>query len=195
MISINRPICPNESALSNGNYKHPTNKAALINASHGKCMYCESKISHVYYGDVEHIKPKSTYPALEYDWSNLGFVCAKCNGIKKEKFSISIPFINPYEEDPSNNIVALGAFIKQKRGSERGEVTISGALGIGLNRIQLLERRMDRLDSVQKAIDRCFRTKNDTLRKLALEELKNECGVDKEYSLSIKALLTSHEIL
>ncbi len=195
MIRIIRPNCPNASALSNENYKHTDNKKALKDASHDKCMYCESKISHVYYGDIEHIKPKSKYPSLEYEWSNLGFVCSKCNGIKKNKYNESTSYINPYEEDPSKYILALGALVKQKKGSERGEITISENLGIGLNRAQLLERRNERLNSVQKAIDSCFRTANTALREQALEELKNECGADKEYSLCIEALLSSNDIL
>lgn len=195
MINIIRPNCPNASALLNGNYKHPDNKKTLKEASHDKCMYCESKISHVCYGDVEHIKPKSKYPSLEYEWSNLGLVCSKCNGIKKNKYDEGTPYINPYEEDPSEHILALGALVKQKRGSERGEMTISERLGIGLNRAQLLERRKERLSSVQKAIDSCFRTTNTALKDLALKELRNECGTDKEYSLCIKALLSSNDIL
>jgi len=195
MIRIIRPDCPNESALSSGNYKHPDNKNVLKNASHDKCMYCESKISHVYYGDIEHIKPKSKYPSLKYEWSNLGFVCSKCNGIKKDEYLEDTPYINPYEEEPTDHLLALGAFIMQKRGSERGEITISEELGIGLNRTQLLEKRNERLKSIQKAIDSCFRTHNVALQELALIELKNECCSDKEYSLCVKALLKSNDLL
>jgi len=124
MVKINRPTCPNPTSLSNGNYKHPTNKYALISASHGKCMYCESKVTHVYYGDVEHIQPKAIFPHLEFVWENLGFVCAKCNGIKQDKYDTKIPFINPYTEEPSAHLLALGTLIRQKRGSEKGEITI-----------------------------------------------------------------------
>lgn len=194
MIKINRPNCPNPTALNSGNYKHADNKKVLKNASYDKCMYCESKISHVYYGDVEHIQPKSIYPGLEFEWSNLGYVCAKCNGIKNNKYDESAPYVNPYEDDPAEHIVALGSILKHKRGSERGEITISD-LGVGLNRTQLIEKRKEKISYVEKAINSCFRTDNLALRRIALEELKNECSDEKEYSLCIKALLRSHEII
>lgn len=67
-------------------------KSALIAAQHDKCCFCESKISHVSYGDVEHFRPKKGYRQstdeplcrpgyywLAYDWSNLFFSCQVCN--------------------------------------------------------------------------------------------------------------------
>lgn len=195
MIKINRPVCPNQTALDNGNYKHMDNKAALQNACFDKCMYCESKITHIYYGDVEHIQPKSKYPELEFDWNNLGFVCAKCNGVKKQKYDETTPFINPYTDDPDEHFLAIGVFIKHKRGSERAQITIDENHGIGLNRVQLLERRKERLNAVETSIDSCFRTQNQILKKNALEELRKEANNDMEYSLCIKYLLRGHEIL
>ena len=79
MIKLDRPSCPNPRALTKGDYKHPDNKIALKNSTFGKCMYCESKITHIDYGDIEHIKPKSKYPTLKFTWSNLGFACTVCN--------------------------------------------------------------------------------------------------------------------
>ncbi len=120
-------------------------------ASFDKCMYCESKISHVYYGDVEHIKPKSKFPELEFEWGNLGFVCARCNGLKGDKYDARAPFIDPYEEDPSNHIVALGSMLFHKPGCERGEITI---LVIDLNRIELMTRRAERMMRLHAMADK-----------------------------------------
>ena len=86
MIQLAKPVCPNMAALVGGNYKHPDNKRVLEEVSFGKCIYCEAKVTDVYYGDVEHIKPKLKFPELEFDWDNLGFVCAKCNGEKHDKY-------------------------------------------------------------------------------------------------------------
>ena len=36
-------------------------KDALREAQHGKCAFCESKISHIAHGDVEHFRPKAGY--------------------------------------------------------------------------------------------------------------------------------------
>src|SRR5688572_16918774 len=123
MRKINRPDCPNPTALAT-NYKHPENKVVLINASHGKCMYCESRVDHISYGDIEHIRPKSRYLQLEFDWSNLGYVCSKCNIAKHDKFEEDTPYINPYDEEPEDHLITVGAWLKHKAGSERGQLTI-----------------------------------------------------------------------
>jgi uncharacterized protein (TIGR02646 family) len=75
-----------------GIYGHPSVRDALKRAQHDKCALCESKITHVQYGDVEHFRPKAGYRQepddplvrpgyywLAYDWSNLLFCCQLCN--------------------------------------------------------------------------------------------------------------------
>src|SRR5262249_33142527 len=34
-------------------------KEALKQAQHDKCCFCESKVSHISFGDVEHFRPKA----------------------------------------------------------------------------------------------------------------------------------------
>jgi hypothetical protein len=34
-------------------------KQMLIEMQHGKCCFCESQITHVAYGDVEHFRPQA----------------------------------------------------------------------------------------------------------------------------------------
>jgi hypothetical protein len=36
-------------------------KNKLIKAQLGKCVFCESKVAHIAYGDVEHFRPKAAY--------------------------------------------------------------------------------------------------------------------------------------
>lgn len=188
MIKLSRPDCPHPAALDAGNYKHPTNKEALVKASNGKCMYCESIITHIDYGDVEHIKPKAAgkFPELEYEWSNLGLVCGKCNNEKSDKFYAEAPFIDPYTEDPSEHLIALGTMIAQRNGSVRGEVTIRE---IALNRPELLEKRLVRMNMILVALNAAYRTPVEVLRKAALDELSKEANSDKEYSLIVQAAL------
>lgn len=63
-------------------YNHPDIKRALINETHGKCMYCESYISAVAPEHIEHYRPKAVYPEKTFEWNNLGLACPWCN-IKK----------------------------------------------------------------------------------------------------------------
>ena len=84
-------------------------------------MYCESKITHIDFGDVEHIKPKSPskFPELEFEWENLGIACGKCNLAKHDKYFVETPFIDPYLEEPSDHLAAVGTLLLHRGGSER----------------------------------------------------------------------------
>lgn len=190
MRKITRPECPNSEALKS-NYKHPENKKSLEDASHGKCMYCEAKVTHVYFGDVEHIKPKAAhkYPELKFDWSNLGFCCARCNNSKSDDYEDDCPIINPYDEDPDENLIAFGSLLYPKKGSERGDLTIRT---VDLNRVDLVEKRALRLMEVQDSINSCFRTSNEALRKILLRSLSNEGDSSREFSFFAAALITAN---
>ncbi len=43
-------------------YNHQGVKSALKAMFSGKCAYCESQITHIDYGDIEHFYHKSRYP-------------------------------------------------------------------------------------------------------------------------------------
>jgi hypothetical protein len=180
MIRIERPPCPNTTALAN-DYRVPANKAALKTACRDKCMYCESKISHTYFGDVEHHRPKAMFPHLEFVWDNLGYVCARCNNEKSNKWSDITPFVDPFIEDPDEHLAAVGEWIFERNGSERGEYTHRV---IGLNRLELLERRRDRIKAVRDLIGKAMRTRDDDLRQLVLTELEAQLGDDSEYKMA-----------
>lgn len=192
MRQLQRPACPNPVALQT-NYKHSDNKKALQDASHGKCMYCESQVSHVYFGDIEHIRPKADgkFPHLEFEWTNLGYCCSRCNNAKNDEFDEACPLIDPYSEDPKEHLLPFGATLWQKAGSERGALTIKT---VDLNRAELVERRSIRISEMQKAIDGCFRTSSVALRRVLLDALKQESSADKEFSMFAAALLEAHNV-
>jgi uncharacterized protein (TIGR02646 family) len=192
MRRLYRPACPNPTALKT-NYKHPDNKVALLSASHGKCMYCESQVSHVYYGDVEHIRPKAVgkYPELEFEWTNLGYCCARCNNAKNDQFDATCPIVDPYSEDPDNHLLAFGTTVRHKAGSERGAITIATT---ELNRAELIERRAIRLTQLQSALDACYRTSNEVVRATLLAALDEEGSADKEFSMFAAALIAANRL-
>jgi hypothetical protein len=80
-------------------------KMALIKAQHDKCAFCESKVGHIAFGDVEHYRPKGGvrqndtgpleqpgYFWLAYAWENLFFACQLCNqSFKKNLFPLADP--------------------------------------------------------------------------------------------------------
>ena len=191
MIKLTRPACPNLAALKAGNYKHANNKDALRLASFDKCMYCESKISHIDHAHVEHIKPKAEnkFPELEFEWSNLGYACAVCNINKGDKYAEDCPYIDPFNDEPEIHLFPFGAFLRIRNGSERGEKTI---VDIKLNRVELLEARRRRIEYMDKALVACHRTTNPELKQQALDELASFADSSEEYSVWIAALLAQH---
>ena len=91
--------------FDSGIYGHKSVKQALIDAQHKKCAFCESKITHVSYGDVEHFRPKGGvrqtasdalavpgYYWLAYEWGNLLLSCQLCNQRHKRNL---FPLANP----------------------------------------------------------------------------------------------------
>lgn len=190
MIRIFRPDCPNPVALRT-NYKVAENKEAIKAACHDKCMYCESKISHVYHGDVEHIRPKSVFPESEFEWSNLGYVCAKCNGAKGAKYNEACPYVNPFEENPEDFFITRDCMLDARRGNERASLTISD---IELNRPALFERRKEKLDNIQRFISLAFSRDVESLKDAAIREVASEAAVNKEYSLFVKNLIRLNEL-
>ncbi|MDB5306405.1 MAG: hypothetical protein JWO38_607 [Gemmataceae bacterium] len=86
-------------------YAHDEVKSALRKAQYDKCAFCESKVTHICYGDVEHYRPKAGfrqhetdhlnrpgYYWLAYAWENLFLSCQLCNQrFKRELFPLLIP--------------------------------------------------------------------------------------------------------
>lgn len=60
-------------------YKEKAVREALRKMCYGKCAYCESRITAIYSGDIEHFRPKGNYYWLAADWENLLFACPFCN--------------------------------------------------------------------------------------------------------------------
>ena len=66
-------------------------KNKLIDIQNHKCCFCESRVTHISDGDVEHFRPKAAwlddvhglkkpgYFFLAYDWNNLLLSCQACN--------------------------------------------------------------------------------------------------------------------
>lgn len=61
-------------------YNQKTVKSKLRSAFHGKCAYCESRVNHVAYPQIEHFEPKELSPDQTFEWSNFRLACGICNG-------------------------------------------------------------------------------------------------------------------
>jgi 5-methylcytosine-specific restriction endonuclease McrA len=167
-------------------YRQPAMKTAIRDETSEKCAYCESKITHTYPGDVEHILPTSEFPELVCSWSNLTLACGECNRRKSNYYSREEPLINPYDDEPKDHLFAAGTLIFGKPGNDKGALA---ELKLELNRAQLLERRHERINALNNLANRYANLAEGQLKKLLRNELGKEIENDKEYVLVSKAFL------
>jgi len=162
-------------------YNQPEIKKSLREECHKKCIYCESKVDHISYEHIEHLKPKAEdkFPELTFEYENLGLACPICNNNKGKKYNEKTPFINPYEDNPEDHFFAYGAMIWAKNGDERAKLT---RIEIALNRPELLETRRDRLKRIKGLIEEYYKAGSDGLREALLKEINKETAKDKPYS-------------
>lgn len=156
-------------------YGHKKVKEALSAAQDNKCCFCESKIGHIAYGDVEHYRPKAGwvqdeeplnkpgYYWLAYEWDNLLLSCEKCNQLFKKNYfplanneramshydavDVEVPlFIHPAKEDAEAFITFEEEMPVEVDGNERGYQTIKK---LGLDRELLNEQRRKDLTKIK----------------------------------------------
>jgi hypothetical protein len=158
-------------------YAHKSVKDALIKAQHDKCFLCESKITHVSHGDVEHFRPKAGYRQsagdklqtpgyywLAYEWGNLFLACQICNQVfKKNLFPLTNPTARavthkkpvskeePLFIDPSReDPELLIAFRQEIPYPVNNDPRAKATIqGLGLDRAKLNERRLERYKLLQ----------------------------------------------
>lgn len=132
-------------------YNKPDIKQALKNETKEKCAYCESKVTHIYPGDIEHIIPKSIYPRLTYTWSNLTLGCYWCNNKKRDFLDKACKLLNPYKDKTREHLRAFGPLIMHINSSKRGEITWRI---LELNRTELRDKRQEKIEELQLLIDK-----------------------------------------
>lgn len=79
----------------------PELRQELLKESHGKCVYCEQKLTAAMPMEVDHYRPargaidahggrsEDHYYWLAYDWENLYACCVECNRAKGSKFPVA----------------------------------------------------------------------------------------------------------
>lgn len=170
-------------------YGHKNIKNSLVNMFHGKCAYCESQVRHIDYGHIEHYRPKSKFPKLTFEWSNLLLACGVCNGkaYKGDKFPEANeggPIINPADDDPNDHFnfcYDQKTNIASVYGTTRRGQTTEKLLG--LNRDDL---RKYRSSYVRKIWVLAQLSKSDSEAKTLLEEAKQD---NAEYAAFVRQLL------
>lgn len=161
-------------------YRHPDIKRALVSETSGKCAYCESKLRHVTYGDVEHIVPKSREPLKSFDWTNLTLACDVCNTNKGGHFGNHEDLVDPYVNEPEEHLQFLGASVLSKPGNAPGFAT---ERILKLNRIDLLERRAEHLRRLNDLLQLLVTISDPNRRAILRRDIEeNELSSTNEYA-------------
>lgn len=125
-------------------YNHSEIKGQIVKETNGKCVYCESKLTHIHHGDIEHIYPKSLDESKRFEWNNLTFACEICNQ-NKSNLDPKLTYIqDPYAVDAEKNFLFVGSLIMTKNKVGESTNTI-----LELNRTALIERRNQRLKGLE----------------------------------------------
>lgn len=170
-----------------GRYNQPEIKEALVAETYGKCAYCESKLRHVSYGDIEHVIPKSTDPTRWFSWPNLTLACDVCNTKKSDAPIDHDTFIDPYAVDPEVHFWQAGAMMQPRPGHDAAALT---ERLLELNRAELLERRTERLKNLMKMLDVVERCVDDDLKALLWADFCNETHANREYAALSRSVVT-----
>lgn len=177
-------------------YNNGALKKALKNMFMDKCAYCESHIPHIYFGDIEHFRPKSKFPNQCFEWDNLLLSCGICNSkmYKSDKFPETNEggfFVNPVTENPDEffnfefDPQTGTANVIPK--NERGNTT---EIELGLNRIDLVKHRSS---IVKKMAVIAIKANQGDVK--CLNEIHSYCGKEDEYSAFAIALVKRFNLL
>lgn len=175
-------------------YNHRDIKQAILAETKNKCAYCESLITHIDHGDIEHIVPKSKVPSRAFDWQNLTLACRKCNqnkGVFHGGDNDHSGLVDPYIDDPDDYFLFFREVITPRPDNEKGALTNAT---IKLSRIELLERRRERLDFIDGLISN-YHKSSDAMKPIIHADIikratssENEyCGVGARYIQALQA--------
>jgi uncharacterized protein (TIGR02646 family) len=159
-----------------------------VRDTHDKCAYCESKITHACFGDIEHILPRAHCPPLTFEWTNLTLSCEVCNNAKSDYYEPTEPLLDPYVEDPLVHIRILGPMYISHRGSSRGEITVRR---LNLNRTTLFERRKERIERLLPLLRRYDSLGPGPLKSSLLVAIRSEAAKNEEFAQTVRAFITA----
>jgi 5-methylcytosine-specific restriction endonuclease McrA len=166
----------------------PEIKKTILEEFSAKCAYCETKMRAGEPGQIDHLIPVSIRKDLAFEWSNLVLCCNNCNRFKS---SLNSPLlINPINDEPTDHIEFEGHLLRALFLSKKGEFT---RIKLKLNRMDLLEKRKERLEGIIQTCRLIVNESDQDLRQAILEDLKNEYDQSSEYSLMIKQLVGKFE--
>jgi uncharacterized protein (TIGR02646 family) len=177
-------------------YRHSDIKGQLKDETGFKCVYCESKIGHNTPGDVEHIIPSSKNEDMHFEWENMTIACTECNRRKNAHYEQGEEFLNPYTDNDLEVLIEhFGPIVNWRNGHVRAEITVKILELNKSTRIQLILRKIEKIEDTNTLIERYIAEQNPTLKKIHKFQLEQMTLVDAEFSGMVKSLITQKGIL
>lgn len=170
---------------SSRRYGHEEIKSILTEETSAKCAYCESKVNHISYDEVEHIKPKSIFPELVCEWNNLTIACQKCNRNKGSFYDADCAIINPYTQNPDEHLYWAGPMIFPLS-KDVGKISRDK---LQLNRVDLVIKRGEKLNRIHDLQQQAHESENASIKKALLNEIESLISENEEYSAASKAYI------
>lgn len=167
-------------------WRHPDIKRSLRAETKSKCAYCEASMEDVSFSHVEHLRPKSKFPALAHTWDNLTTACGVCNVAKADYFIEGNECLNPYIDELSNFINPVGPWIDWVAGNSRAEITVKK---IQLNRSNLVVARADRLSKIRDLYER-WHESPEPIRSILEDTLRLD-AMEGEFTQTVAVFLRS----
>jgi uncharacterized protein (TIGR02646 family) len=103
-----------------------------------RCMYCEDSLGT----DIDHFRPKATYPEHAFSWHNYLLACSHCNSNEKRAVfpldAAGAPLlVSPVDDEPTDHFVLVPETGRLEPRTNRGVETEKV---FGLNRNERLEK-------------------------------------------------------
>src|SRR6185437_13000297 len=105
-------------------------------------------------------------PELHFTWSNLTIACNECNRRKNDYYEVGNAFVDPYVDDVETMIEHLGPFVSWQVGNGRAETSIRQLQLNSAERLQIILRKMAKLDELGNCVERYHAEADPLLRQL-----------------------------
>jgi uncharacterized protein (TIGR02646 family) len=163
-------------------YNKPEIKQAILDETLGKCAYCESKITHIDDGDIEHLVPKSKVAERSFDWSNLTLACTQCNrnkGAFHGGDNDHSGLVDPYQDNPTDHFMFLREIVLPRPDSNKAVITESI---IKLARSELVECRKERMEFIDGLLLSYHNAPDDLKPIIKADIIKKSTSEGSEYT-------------
>ncbi|WP_353570628.1 retron system putative HNH endonuclease [Candidatus Albibeggiatoa sp. nov. BB20] len=161
-------------------YRHEEIKQDIQAFSYDKCVYCESKISHVASSHIEHFYPKSLYPQGTFDWENLFLACPSCNQSKGNFDTKQNLIVNPAKDNPEDFFIYRDLMLEPIPDSPDKQKSQQTITACDLNRVVLVRQTaeiycqlLDNKERLSESLSEYFELKKDFAKEKRLLRIRN----------------------